>query len=90
MLEKAWQICLAHQLRDCQYAVEAGNRIFAPAMMALLLRACVLARRRGRLKDSTLTRNLPGAQVFEWQLLATSRCARSPTATVSLGCIADD
>ncbi len=51
---QAWQICLAHQLRDCQYAVEAGDRIFAPAMKALLLRACVLARRRDRLKDSTL------------------------------------
>ncbi len=51
---QAWQICLAHQLRDCQYAVEAGDRIFAPAMKALLLRACVLGRRRDRLKDSTL------------------------------------
>ena len=25
-----WQICLAHQLRDCQYAIEAGDEIFAP------------------------------------------------------------
>jgi len=24
-----WQICLAHQLRDCQYALEAGNAVFA-------------------------------------------------------------
>ena len=23
-----WQICLAHQLRDCQYAIEAGDEIF--------------------------------------------------------------
>jgi transposase len=23
-----WQICLAHQLRDCKYAIEAGDTIF--------------------------------------------------------------
>jgi len=51
---QAWQICLAHQLRDCQYAFEAGDCVFAPAMKALLLPPCVLARRRDRLKDSTL------------------------------------
>ena len=48
-----WQVCLAHQLRDCQYAIEAGDTIFAPRMKALLLRACVLARRRKRLAEST-------------------------------------
>jgi transposase len=26
-----WQVCLAHQLRDCKYAIEAGDTIFAPA-----------------------------------------------------------
>jgi hypothetical protein len=31
-----WQICLAHQLRDCKYAIEAGDTIFAPQMKALL------------------------------------------------------
>ena len=44
---EAWQICLAHQLRDCRYAAEAGDTIFAPRMKALLLRAVVLARRSG-------------------------------------------
>jgi transposase len=48
-----WQICLAHQLRDCQYAIEAGDAIFAPRMKALLLRAVVLARRRKTLAEST-------------------------------------
>lgn len=48
-----WQICLAHQLRDCKYAVEAGDTIFAPQMKALLLRAVVLARRRRTLAEST-------------------------------------
>jgi transposase len=54
----AWQICLAHQLRDCRYAVEAGaveagDAIFAPRMKALLLRAVVLARRHRSLAAST-------------------------------------
>ena len=48
-----WQICLAHQLRDCQYAVEAGDSVFAPRMKALLLRAAVLARRHRNLAEST-------------------------------------
>jgi transposase len=48
-----WQVCLAHQLRDCKYAIEAGDTIFAPQMKALLLRAVVLARRRKTLAAST-------------------------------------
>jgi transposase len=48
-----WQICLAHQLRDCQYAIEAGDEIFAPRMKTLLLRTVVLARRRKELAEST-------------------------------------
>ena len=48
-----WQICLAHQLRDCQFAMEAGDAIFAPRMKALLLRAFVVARRRHHLAEST-------------------------------------
>src|SRR5689334_3053879 len=49
----AWQICLAHQLRDCRHAAEAGDTIFAPRMKALLLRAVVLARRHRGLAEST-------------------------------------
>jgi transposase len=48
-----WQVCLAHQRRDCQFAIEAGDAMFAPRMKALLLRAVVLARRRKTLADST-------------------------------------
>ena len=48
-----WQVCLAHQLRDCQYAIEAGDSVFAPRMKALLLRAVVLARRHRDLAPST-------------------------------------
>src|SRR6185312_10694050 len=48
-----WQVCLAHQLRDCQYAIEAGDAVFAPRIKALLLRAVLLARRHRDLADST-------------------------------------
>jgi len=47
------QICLAHQLRDCAYAIEAGDGVFAPRMKALLLRAAVLAQRHRNLAPST-------------------------------------
>src|SRR5919112_263383 len=50
---EAWQICLAHQLRDGRYAAEAGDMIFAPRMKALLLRAVVLAPRHSGLAEST-------------------------------------
>ena len=53
-----WQVCLAHQLRDCKYAIEAGDTIFAPQMKALLLRAVVLARRRKSLAESTRRNHL--------------------------------
>jgi transposase len=48
-----WQICLAHQLRDCQYAIEAGDAAFAPRMKRLLLRAFVIAKRRKALAAAT-------------------------------------
>lgn len=49
-----WQLCLAHQLRDCAFAIEAGDAVFAPALKQLLLRAVALGRRRGCLQTSTL------------------------------------
>lgn len=49
-----WQVCLAHQLRDCQYAIDAGDAIFAPRMKALILRAYTVARKRSDLAESTL------------------------------------
>ena len=48
-----WQVCLAHQLRNCQFAIEAGDMVFAPRMKAWLLRVCVLARRRSELAEAT-------------------------------------
>ena len=49
-----WQVCLAHQLRDCQYAIDAGDDLFAPRMKRLLLRAIAVNRRRQALATSTL------------------------------------
>ncbi len=49
-----WQVCLAHQLRDCQYAIDAGDDLFAPRMKRLLLRAIAVNRRRQTLAESTL------------------------------------
>ena len=49
----AWQVCLAHQLRDCQYGIDAGDEIFSSRMKRLLLRAFVLQRRWSALAEST-------------------------------------
>src|SRR5256886_10691864 len=52
-----WQVCLAHQLRDGQFACEAGDTVFAPRMKALLLRAFAIHNRRDRLAESTLAQD---------------------------------
>ena len=49
----AWQVCLAHQLRDCQYGIEAGDVIFSGCMKKLLLRAIVLRKRGHELAETT-------------------------------------
>ncbi|RAI35289.1 IS66 family transposase [Rhodoplanes roseus] len=48
------QVCLAHLLRDAEYAVEAGDLTFAPGLRRLLQRACAIGRRRPVLADATL------------------------------------
>ena len=50
----AHQFCLAHLTRDAQYAIDAGDSVFAPAFKAFLQRACAIGRRRPNLADSTL------------------------------------
>src|ERR1700674_1228199 len=47
------QVCLAHLIRDVQYAIEAGDSTFAPALRHLLGRACRIGRQRERLADGT-------------------------------------
>lgn len=48
------QMCLAHLLRDANYAIEEGCSGFALEFKWLLLRAISIGRRRPGLKDSTL------------------------------------
>jgi transposase len=48
-----WQVCWAHQLRDCQFALEAGDTVFAPRMKAVLRRAFAIHKRRDTLATST-------------------------------------
>jgi transposase len=48
------QLCLAHLLRDAQYAIEAGDTGFAPGFHKLLQRAVAIGQRRAELKETTL------------------------------------
>jgi transposase len=48
------QVCLAHLLRDTQYAIDAGDDRFAPGVMTLLKQAMRFGRRRASLADATL------------------------------------
>src|SRR5271169_1777727 len=48
------QVCLAHLLRDAQYAIDEGDTGFVPGFRLLLLRAVSIGQRREALKDSTL------------------------------------
>ena len=50
---ESWQVCLAHQLRDCQYGMDAGDAVFSNRMKRLLLRAFVLQKRWLDLAQST-------------------------------------
>jgi transposase len=52
--KKDHQVCLAHLIRDAQYAVEAGDSAFAPGLRKLLQRACAIGERRPQLADATL------------------------------------
>jgi transposase len=52
---EAEQVCLSHLLRDTQYAIDAGDQVFAPDFKLLLKRALAIAHRRNRLTDATLS-----------------------------------
>ncbi len=49
-----WQMCLAHLLRDTQWAVDCGDTVFSAQFKLWLLRAMAIERRRESLRDSTL------------------------------------
>ncbi len=48
------QVCLAHVLRDVQYAIDCGDQAFAPKLRKLLCWAIQIGKRRDDLKDTTL------------------------------------
>lgn len=48
------QVCLAHLIRDVQYAIDDGDTVLAPDLRHLLGRACRIGARRDRLCDATL------------------------------------
>jgi len=48
------QVCLAHVLRDVQYAIDCGDDAFAPRLRALLRWAIRVGRRRATLRPTTL------------------------------------
>jgi transposase len=48
------QFCLAHLIRNAQYAIDHGDTIFAPDFKALLQDACAVGRRRADLADATI------------------------------------
>lgn len=50
----AHQFCLAHLLRDAQFAIDHGDTIFAPQFKAFLKDACAVGRRRPDLADATI------------------------------------
>src|SRR6201987_479444 len=51
---EAHQFCLSHLIRDAQYAIDAGDTVFAPEFKAFLQRACDIGRRRVDLADATI------------------------------------
>ena len=55
-LGKTHQVCLAHQLRNLIYALEAGDLIFAPRIHRLLVQAIRIGQKRDRFDDATLSR----------------------------------
>ena len=50
----AHQYCLAHLIRDAQYAIDAGDTVFAPDFKSFLQDACAVGRRRPDLADATI------------------------------------
>ena len=49
-----WQICIAHQLRECEYIIECGDYEFGTYVRMVLLRAIVISKRRRSVQSSTI------------------------------------
>jgi len=48
------QVCLAHLIRDAQYAIDDGDTVFGPPFKEFLQRACEIGSRRPNITDSTM------------------------------------
>ena len=84
----AHQVCLAHLIRDAQYAIDAGDSIFAPAFKAFLQKACAIGRRRPELADATIARyarELVAERDRVLRLPATATAGADLRASVSVG-----
>ena len=51
---EAHQFCLAHLIRDAQFAIDAGDTIFAVPFKRYLQKLCAIGRRRPQLADATI------------------------------------
>jgi len=72
-----WQMCLAHLLRDAQYAIDCGDDGFSAAFKRLLLRAVAIGRRRDRLRDTTLEQYRADLDRRLDRVLALPRCGEA-------------
>jgi transposase len=70
-LGQTHQVCLAHVLRDVQYAIDCGDTIIAPKIRDLLRWAIRIGKRRSSLKDTTLAAYAANAERRLDALLAT-------------------
>jgi len=79
------QICLAHLLRDAQYAIDDGDTVFAPGFKALLKRAVAIGRRRETLQDTTSS-NIAPISTAGSTVSSPNRRKTSPPASSSAPC----
>jgi transposase len=71
------QLCLAHLLRDAQYAIDADDTVFAPGFKQLVKRALAIGGRREALADSTLLQYRRNLERHLDALLATAPITRA-------------
>ena len=66
---RRFAICHAHQLRDLQFAIDAGDEIFAPAFQLLLREALQLTRVRQKLPPDGYQASVEAVQLTAQRLL---------------------
>ena len=66
---RRFAICHAHQLRALQFAIDAGDTIFAPAFQLLLREALQLTRARGKLPPDVYEHSVEAVQLSAQHLL---------------------